>query len=167
MEDEKEKATILVVDDDRSVREVVHAALKKAGYSVATASNGKEALELTTRRPFDMMFLDIKMPGFDGKDILTLMGISRPEMPVVMLTAVISPEVEEEAYERGAAAYLKKPCKLQEIVDTARNVLERKAKGEFGIHSADEEQAETSETPAEEKQDSSAESPVDSEVLGI
>ncbi len=166
MEDEKRNETILVVDDDRSVREVICASLKKEGYSVVPAENGKEAMDMITRRAFDMVFLDIRMPGFNGKDILTLMGISHPEMPVAMLTAVISPEVEQEVLKLGAVAYLKKPCSLHEIAQTAEDVLARKSRGEFAVH-AEGKEPETLDAPPEGKQYTETNIDFGEEVLGI
>ncbi len=126
MAENKTNGTILVVDDEESVRAIVSIALKNAGYSVVSAVDGKEALELISRRKFDLVFLDVRMPGFNGHDILTLMRASCPQMPVVMLTAVIDKEIEAESIRRGASAYLKKPCALKDIVATAKQELERK-----------------------------------------
>ncbi|MFO8010462.1 MAG: response regulator [Dehalococcoidia bacterium] len=170
MEDNQTKGTILVVDDDHSVREIVSIALRDAGYLPVMAMDGKDALELTSRRQFDLMFLDMKMPGFHGQDILTLMKAARPEMPIVMLTAVVDQEAEDEAFQRGATAYLKKPCNLKDIVETAEAVLAgditvedvSPAHGEQG--SASEKLPENSES---EKALSGSTEDIDEEIFGI
>ncbi len=142
MEMKGKKGTIIVVDDDHSVREIVSIALRDAGYLPVMAMDGKDALELTSRRQFDLMFLDMKMPGFHGQDILTLMKAARPDMPIVMLTAVMEQEAEDEAFRRGAAAYLRKPCNLKDIVDVAGRVIADNTDGS-NIPSVAEEQEST------------------------
>jgi DNA-binding NtrC family response regulator len=134
MNDAEAKKSIIVVDDDPSIRDVINIALKEEGYDVIKSYDGRHALELTARRRFDLMFLDIRMPGFNGQDILILMKAARPEMPVVMLTAVIDPEVESYCLQQGASAFLRKPCDLQDVVNAAKNVLlERKPEEAFDI----------------------------------
>ena len=80
MAEDKTKGTIMVVDDEQSVRDLVAITLKKGGYTVVTATDGKDALQSISHRKFEMVFLDIRMPGFNGHDILTLMKVARPEM---------------------------------------------------------------------------------------
>lgn len=117
------KGTIIVVDDDSSVREVVSRALRRDGYDVVTAANGREALDITARKAFDLVFLDIKMPGLNGLDVLTLMTAGRPNMPVVILTGLADPSAETVALDRQAVAFLRKPCSVRDITGIANKLL--------------------------------------------
>ncbi|MBT4511990.1 MAG: response regulator [Chloroflexi bacterium] len=113
----------MVVDDDQSVRDIVARALRSEGYDVITAANGRDALERTSRRSFDLVFLDIRMPGLHGLDVLTLMTAGRPTTPVVILTGQADSDTEERAAQLGAFAYLKKPCSVREIVEVAERLI--------------------------------------------
>ena len=123
MREIKTKGSIIVVDDEASVRDVVSRVLREEGYEVTSAASGREALEVTARRTFDLMFLDIRMPGMNGLDVLTLMSAGSPSTPVVMLTGVTSDDAENEAVQREAFAYLTKPCDLTEVTDIANKLL--------------------------------------------
>ncbi len=120
------KGFILVVDDEESVREVVSDALEEAGYFVDTAASGFEALELLAGASFDLMFLDIKMPGMSGQQVMDRVKVERPELPVVMLTAVAGRGSEAEFRQRGAVDYLRKPCSMETVVATADRILQMK-----------------------------------------
>ncbi len=120
------KGFILVVDDEEPVREVVSEALEDAGYSVDVAASGWEALELLSGANFDLMFLDIKMPGMSGQQVMDRVKVERPELPVVMLTAVTGRGSEAEFRQRGAVDYLKKPCSMETVVATADRILQTK-----------------------------------------
>jgi len=118
------KGFILVVDDEESVREVVSEALEDAGYFVTTAEGGWEALDLLSGANFDLMFLDIKMPGMSGQQVMDRVKIERPDLPVVMLTAVAGRGSEVEFRQRGAVDYLRKPCSMEMVVATADRILQ-------------------------------------------
>ncbi|MDY6912420.1 MAG: response regulator, partial [Chloroflexota bacterium] len=133
------KGSIIVVDDEPSIRDVVSKALRAAGYDVMTAENGREALEMTARQRFDLMFLDIRMPGLSGYDVLSLMAAGNPATPVVMLTGVADEDSEAEAIQREAFAYLKKPCKLSSITDIADRLLTNRADEEISNVASHEE----------------------------
>lgn len=126
------KGNVIVVDDDESVRDVVARALREEGYEVITAANGRAALEYTARKSFDLVFLDLMMPGMHGLDVLTLMTTGRPSTPVVILTGAEGPTLEVDAAELGAFAYVKKPCRIGEIIDIANRLMmnEQKEVGE-------------------------------------
>lgn len=123
MSEENRKVSIIVVDDDPSIRELVSRALQREGYEITTAANGNEASYATAKNKFDLMFLDVNMPGLNGLDVMTIMAVGNPGTPIVMLTAVDDPDSEAEAFRRGAAAYLKKPCKMNDVIRTANAVL--------------------------------------------
>jgi len=116
--------SIIVVDDDPSVRGVVVRALKAEGFDVRAASSGIEALIAIEKRRFDMMFLDIKMPGMSGFQVLSEMNKKHPDTVVVMLTASTGLSPQELANQKEAFAYLTKPCNLNEVTRVAHQVLD-------------------------------------------
>ncbi len=116
--------SIIVVDDDPSVRGVVVRALKAEGFDVHAASSGIEALIAIEKRRFDMMFLDIRMPGMGGFQVLSEMNKKHPDTVVVMLTASAGLSPQELANQKEAFAYLTKPCNLNEVTRVAHQVLD-------------------------------------------
>lgn len=119
----QERASIIVVDDEEAVRELLARALRKRGYEVTTAANGWEALGKVSQNKYDLMFLDISMPEISGLEVLSRMTSDHPETAVVMLTAVMSMSAESEAMRREAFAYVKKPCRVNEITEIAERAL--------------------------------------------
>ena len=117
------KGSIIVVDDEQAVRDVVARTLQGEGYDVVTASSGKEALQKVTHKNFDLMFLDIRMPGINGMNVLSRMKTEHPATTVVMLTAVSSMSAMMEANRNEAFLYLTKPCELTEIVSITNKIL--------------------------------------------
>jgi DNA-binding response OmpR family regulator len=130
MSEEKRKGSIIVVDDDPSILELITRALQLEGYEITTAENGQEALHETAKKKFDLMFLDINMPGLNGMDVLTIMTSRNTDTPIVMLTAVDDLDAEIEAFKSGAAAYLTKPCEMINIVHIANSVLNGRSTAE-------------------------------------
>ncbi len=123
MSEKESKGLVLVVDDDRSILNILHKSLTNAGYNVVTAENGRTALDLTARRNFDLVFLDIAMPGISGLDILTLMKAGRPDMPVIMLTGLKREDFEEESISRSAFAFMPKPFNVRDITGMAEQLI--------------------------------------------
>ncbi|MBI1950893.1 MAG: sigma-54-dependent Fis family transcriptional regulator [Acidobacteria bacterium] len=118
----KRRAQVLVVDDEQNVRKVLGALLTQAGYLVASAASGKEALEQVRSQDPDLVICDLKMPGMDGLEVLVEMRAEFPEIPVVLLTAHGTVETAVEAMKRGAHDFLTKPFdrdKILEIVGKA------------------------------------------------
>ena len=106
-----EKMSIMVVDDEKIVRESLFFWFEKAGYTVDTASSGFEALEKLETYPFDIMFVDIKMPGMDGIQLLEKIKTDYPDTDVIIITAYGSIESAIKAMKTGASDYLLKPFK--------------------------------------------------------
>jgi len=101
-------AKILVVDDDQGLREFLDILLAREGYDVTFASGGKEAICLCKKHKFDLAITDLKMPGFDGIDVLkSIKGVS-PETMVILSTAYASGETAVAAMKEGAYDYLEK-----------------------------------------------------------
>lgn len=115
---------ILIVDDEDRIRNIVKIYLRKEGYSVAEAAGGDEALALVGREPFDLVILDIMMPGADGWTVCREIR-AKSNLPIIMLTAR-----EEEAdrvlgLELGADDYVVKPFSPRELVARVKAVLRR------------------------------------------
>ncbi len=108
---------ILVVDDEASLRELLKRGLPQLGdYSVEVASNGADALEKIEKEVFDVILTDLKMPGMDGLDLLKAIKGTRPELPVIMMTAHGSIETAVEAMRIGAHDYITKPIDFNELL---------------------------------------------------
>ncbi len=113
--------TILVVDDDESLREFLEILLQKEGYRVVAASSGEEALECLEKEDVSLVISDIRMPGMDGVSLLRAIKSRRPDMPVVLITAFASMDSAVDAMKEGAWDYLTKPFRIEEL----REILER------------------------------------------
>ncbi len=115
-------ARILLVDDDRNLREVVSFMLDEAGHQVTVAGSAEEALALFARETPDLVLTDVRMPGQDG---LAVLAAVRPRgVPVVMLTAHGTVRQAVEAMQRGASAYLLKPFEREELIVTIAKALD-------------------------------------------
>src|SRR5271170_1894664 len=118
---------ILVVDDEESIREFFEIMLKREGYEVFTAPNGKEALEALKRQPADLIISDIQMPEMSGMELLSKVREMDPEMVVIMITAFGSTETAVEAMKLGAYDYVLKPFKIDEVKIIIRQALEKRS----------------------------------------
>jgi two-component system response regulator AtoC len=107
--------TVLVVDDESSLRKVLSAMLRREGYSVLTASDGAEALELVRKVGVDVILTDLKMPRLDGMGLLERLQKEQPRIPVVMLTAHGTVDTAVTAMKLGAFDYLTKPFDQEEL----------------------------------------------------
>jgi two-component system KDP operon response regulator KdpE len=115
---------ILVVDDEAPMRKYVSANLQARGYDVMTAEDGTEALKLLDEHTFDLLILDIMMPGPDGLDVLQ--GLRRDmEVPVIVLSARGREDDKVKALDLGADDYLTKPFGVEELLARVRANLRR------------------------------------------
>jgi len=110
-----EKMSIMVVDDEEIVRESLFHWFKKYGYAVETASSGFEALDKLEKHPFQLLFVDIKMPGMDGIELLEKVKAEYPDTIVIIITAYGSIESAVKAMRIGASDYLLKPFKPDQL----------------------------------------------------
>ncbi|MHB1906734.1 MAG: response regulator transcription factor [Acidimicrobiales bacterium] len=120
-------ATILVVDDEPGVRDVLQDALEGAGYEVVTAANGAEGLDQLRRHHADLCVLDINMPTVNGFEFVERLRESGSRTPVLMLTARDSSGDVERGLRLGADDYVKKPYNLQELLLRVAAILRRVA----------------------------------------
>ncbi len=117
---------ILVVDDERSMREFLTIMLQKDGHDVISATNGMEAIDCIGQKTFDIVITDLKMPQLDGIDVLKSVKESAPETVVIMITAYASADTAVDAMKQGAYDYITKPFKIEEIKLIVRNALEKR-----------------------------------------
>ncbi|MGH7209590.1 MAG: sigma-54-dependent transcriptional regulator [Nitrospiraceae bacterium] len=117
---------ILIVDDERSMREVLSIMLRRAGYGVMVASDGEEAIAHIDKELFDLVITDLKMPKAGGLDVLRAVKESAPESVVLIITAFASTESAVEAMKLGAYDYLTKPFQVDEVQLIVRNALEKR-----------------------------------------
>jgi CheY-like chemotaxis protein len=120
------KTKILVVDDDEVVRLAHQRSLAGAHYQVVAVWNGAEALAAMERQPFDVILLDLRMPGMDGLSVLRMIKQRWPETEIVIVTGYPSLETVKEAVELGASDYLTKPVGPDEVIHAAHGAATRK-----------------------------------------
>jgi len=118
---------ILIVDNERSMRDFLSIVLKKEGYHCKTAEDGEHALKVIEKEPVDLVLSDIKMPKMNGLELLKALKVASPETVVVMMTAFASTETAVEAMKEGALDYLTKPFQIDEVKLIIKNALERKS----------------------------------------
>jgi len=117
---------VLVVDDERSMRELLAIMLKQAGHDVTVADGGEAAIRALQSNAFDLVITDLRMRQVDGLAVLRAAKEHSPQTVVLVVTAFASTETAVEAMKLGAYDYLTKPFKLDEIKLTIANALERK-----------------------------------------
>jgi DNA-binding response OmpR family regulator len=122
-----EKKSILVVDDEKNIRLTLSQSLEPLGIPVQTAVNGEEALQKLGEGQFGLVFLDLKLPGMDGMDVLRRIKDDWPTVRIIIITAHGTIESAVEAMKLGAADFVQKPFSPGEIRDLAKLVLEREA----------------------------------------
>jgi two-component system, OmpR family, response regulator MprA len=121
---------ILVVDDERAVRESLRRALALEGYDVDLAADGEEALERLRQSEPDALILDVLMPGIDGLEVSRRLRRSGSKVPILMLTARDAVENRVEGLDAGADDYVTKPFALEELLARVRALLRRTTGGE-------------------------------------
>ena len=121
------KARILIVDDEELIRESLQEILRLEGYETSEAANGEIALSLLQEQSYDLVLLDLKMPGVDGVEILRQVSRAYPEIKIILLTGHGSLESAIEALRNGAHDYILKPAPHGEILTSIARALARKA----------------------------------------
>ncbi len=122
----RRNGSILVIDDEEIMREILETLLVREGYEVRLAANAAEGLELAKTLPFDAAIVDVMMPGMDGVQTLDELKRIDDELPVLMITAFASVENAIAAMKRGAFDYVTKPFKNDEVLAVLRNAVERR-----------------------------------------
>jgi two-component system, OmpR family, response regulator len=108
---------VLIVDDTKNIRNLLTTCLELNGYTVSSAKNGMEALELISQEFFDIAFIDIKMPELSGTEVLRRIRAKGISIPVVIMTAFATVKNAVECTQLGAVAYLQKPFTADKVTD--------------------------------------------------
>lgn len=119
------KGTILIVDDDASVRRALHTTLNTLGFTTCEAAGGEEALALARTAPHDVVLLDINMPGMDGLETCRQLRLLLPRIAILMLTVRDSVDDKVQALEAGADDYVTKPFHIRELTARVRSAVRR------------------------------------------
>lgn len=112
----KKKLRILVVDDDKEVCKLFKRMLREGKHRVITASNGEEAINIIAQEPFDVVFLDVVMPGMDGLEAFEAIKEINPEAIVIMMSGFPVEDEIREAMNLGATDHIKKPFDVNEVL---------------------------------------------------
>ena len=147
MSTESQDYKILVVDDERDIRDGSERILTRKGYKVTTASNGEEALRYVEETQFAIVLLDLKMPGMDGLEVLRQIRETHPDTLVIVITGYATIETAIEAMKRGAYDFMPKPFKpdqlrivvdraieLKQLTDEARRLQEERQRTLKDLH---------------------------------
>ena len=115
---------ILVVDDEKGIRNSLKEILEDEGYSVDLAPDGPSAIELATKDRYDVIFCDIKMPGMEGTDVLAKLIEEGVDTPVIMISGHADIEVAVDCMKRGAFDFIQKPLDLNRILITIKHATD-------------------------------------------
>lgn len=129
---------ILVVEDEKQVATLIQKGLEEQGFCVELSHNGSEAFDLATTRQYDVIVLDIMLPGRDGLSILTNLRRNRNAVPVILLTARSELEERIEGLDLGADDYLTKPFYVEELISRIHAVARRTSGDQLSILRAGE-----------------------------
>ena len=119
-----EKANILVIDDEKGIRDLLEYEFSAHGYRVTTAGDGLEGLEKVKHEKFHLVISDIKMPKLDGIQTLEKIKQIDPNVEVIMATGFGTIETAIQSIKKGAYDYIQKPFQMQEILAIAEKALE-------------------------------------------
>lgn len=117
------KTTILITDDEQSIRNALKEILEFEDYATLEAENGEEALQKVQEERVDLVMLDIKMKGMDGIEVLEKLKQTKPEIPVIMISGHGTIKIAVEATKFGAFDFLEKPPDLNRLLTSVRNAL--------------------------------------------
>lgn len=115
---------ILVVDDDQYLREGMAEVLERAGFAVSLAADGEIALALIGRQKFDLVLLDLVMPGLGGMEVMRRLREKLPRLPIIMVSAFATVENAVEAMRQGAQDYVTKPFRADTLLAAVRRAME-------------------------------------------
>jgi DNA-binding response OmpR family regulator len=120
-------AQILIVDDESSIRLTLSALLKRAGFEVTSAENGPEAVALLERQAFELMLVDLKMPGMDGMQVVAAARRRQPDLAIIVLTGHGSLETAVEGLHHGVFDYLLKTTEPAQVIERVKAGLQARA----------------------------------------
>ena len=120
-----ENPSVLVVDDEEIMREILESLLTREGYRVTLAASGEEALKLAKAASFDIAMVDVMMPGINGIQTLEKLKQINDDLPVIIITAFGTPANTREAFKRGAFDFIEKPFRNDDVLLVLRNAFEK------------------------------------------
>jgi len=120
----EKQARIIIVDDDENIRKTMKAILEDEGYIVDLATNGKEAIEMTQEKTYNIAILDIRLPDMEGVELLKLIKYNVPKTRKIMVTGYPSMQNAILALNKNADAYLVKPVNVEKLLDMVREQLQ-------------------------------------------
>jgi len=115
--------SILIVDDDRSIANAIRTTLETEGYTVDIAETGREAIEKSATKIYDLALLDIRLPDMDGCEVLRIMRARTPRTAVIILTGYLEPRQPAGSSTLGADGYLVKPVDVEELLEIINQKL--------------------------------------------
>jgi excisionase family DNA binding protein len=116
-------ANILVVDDEETIRSLFKKTLEELGHKVVAAETGLEALEILKQRDFAMVFLDLKMPGMDGVEFFRHIKITKPQLPVIIITGYPNSDTMARALAQAPFGIMNKPFNESDIISAVNTFL--------------------------------------------
>ncbi len=116
-------ANILVIDDDESICSLFRDTLEEAGHTVTTVVESSEGLELVKSRDYDLVFLDLMMPGMDGVETFRQIRVTKPELPVTIITGYPDSDLMMNALTYGPLGVMKKTFSSSDILTAVKNYL--------------------------------------------
>lgn len=116
-------AEILVIDDEEIIRLLFAETLSELGHNVTTVGNPVDGLEIISHREFDLLFLDLKMPGMDGAQLFQSIRRIQPRLPVTIITGFPESDIMERALNQGPFGVMNKPFDESDIIAAAENFL--------------------------------------------
>jgi len=120
-----ECARILVIDDDESIRKILSAILQDEGYAVETAENGREAIDKSNVKVYNLALIDVRLPDIEGVALLAMLKETVPRMRKIIITGFPTIQNAMEAVNNKADAYMLKPFEIGKILETIKEQLKK------------------------------------------
>jgi excisionase family DNA binding protein len=117
------RTSILVIDDEETIRSLLKETLEELGHTVVTVGTASEGLELVKQRDFDLVFLDLKMPGMDGAELFRQIKAIKPKLPVTIITGYPDSEMMARVLAQGPFGVMSKPFSESDIVSAVNSFL--------------------------------------------
>lgn len=115
-------ARVLLAEDEKDIQFLYSVWLRREGYDVITADNGREAIEAFASGPFDLVMLDVMMPEVDGLAVCRQIRAEQPDLPILMVSALARPDDIQRGIEAGANLYVDKPVTPKEVIHRIHEV---------------------------------------------
>ena len=130
------KTRVLIVDDEKEFLDALSERLVIRDYDVTVSTSGADAIDKVTHYNYDVVILDVRMPGMDGVEVLAEIKNLKPLTEVIMLTGHATVDTAIEGMKRGAYDYLMKPCETGDLIEKINKAYQKKADHEERIQSA-------------------------------